>query len=495
MRKRGILTFAAVLSFGVVTLFGSGVAHAAGGTATWTDATGDHKFSTAGNWAENAVPDAGDKLVFNTMPSSVPNPYNIVNDVTTAFSSVETTGSPLASYTTITLQNDLNLATNATWNIDTAKQLGVYMASGKKVLAAGNVSLVKGYLPSSLSMNGGVLVAKDGTILTGYNLSTFGAGSVVIEGGASLTCFGDSVNLTMPITLGGGTSVNPPEIVYSGCAGVAGGADPADTLTLNKVTLASNALIGVYGNDTVKIVDLVKNGHTLTLKAQADGTLVTPDGTQSTTYPVKTTQLDGDKPTENLTVFPNETAVLNGARCDVYVRAGGTLKGNGTLCSLSVYGKVSPGNSPGTITMTGMLALASDATYEVEVASKDSYDKLVAKDVYIDNTTLDLKYLAGAKVAAGDAYTIISNTGTGPVNGTFKDLPEGATFNAQGGTFKISYVGGDGNDVTITVVSVPNVPNTGFEMLKANPGLIALGALLAAGAVAFVARQSQKARR
>ena len=49
-------------------------------------------------------------------------------------------------------------------------------------------------------------------------------------------------------------------------------------------------------------------------------------------------------------------------------------------------------------------------------------------------------------------------------------MPEGATFTtSDGAIYKINYGGGDGNDVVLTVVGAPKVPNTGFNMLKNNP--------------------------
>jgi hypothetical protein len=51
------------------------------------------------------------------------------------------------------------------------------------------------------------------------------------------------------------------------------------------------------------------------------------------------------------------------------------------------------------------------------------------------------------------SYTIINNTGTNPVAGTFLDLPEGAVLTIAGVQFRISYVGGDGNDVVLTALA------------------------------------------
>jgi hypothetical protein len=58
--------------------------------------------------------------------------------------------------------------------------------------------------------------------------------------------------------------------------------------------------------------------------------------------------------------------------------------------------------------------------------------------------------------AVGQSVTILVNHADIPVNGTFSELPEGAVFLAGNGqTFRISYSGGDGNDVVITRVLVP----------------------------------------
>ena len=51
--------------------------------------------------------------------------------------------------------------------------------------------------------------------------------------------------------------------------------------------------------------------------------------------------------------------------------------------------------------------------------------------------------------------TILNNTGQAPITNTFGNLPEGATLSLNGYLFRISYVGGTGNDVTLT-----NIPPT-----------------------------------
>jgi hypothetical protein len=59
--------------------------------------------------------------------------------------------------------------------------------------------------------------------------------------------------------------------------------------------------------------------------------------------------------------------------------------------------------------------------------------------------------LAAAAAPPGDA-TLIANAGGGAVAGAFEGLPEGTTTNVAGTAFRITYVGGDGNDVVLRKV-------------------------------------------
>ena len=58
-------------------------------------------------------------------------------------------------------------------------------------------------------------------------------------------------------------------------------------------------------------------------------------------------------------------------------------------------------------------------------------------------------------------YRLVTNDGPG-APGTFAGLPEGATVIAAGRQLRISYVGGDGNDVTLTVLNgAPTITDVG----------------------------------
>jgi autotransporter-associated beta strand protein len=57
-----------------------------------------------------------------------------------------------------------------------------------------------------------------------------------------------------------------------------------------------------------------------------------------------------------------------------------------------------------------------------------------------------------AGLPAGKVFTAINNTAATPIIGTFSDLVDGAIVTVNGNNLQASYSGGDGNDLTLTVV-------------------------------------------
>jgi hypothetical protein len=56
------------------------------------------------------------------------------------------------------------------------------------------------------------------------------------------------------------------------------------------------------------------------------------------------------------------------------------------------------------------------------------------------------------QLRVGKSRTVISNTAATPISGTFANLPDGSTFTVGNNDFQVDYEGGDGNDLTLTVV-------------------------------------------
>jgi len=118
---------------------------------------------------------------------------------------------------------------------------------------------------------------------------------------------------------------------------------------------------------------------------------------------------------------------------NVTVPSGATLALNRTI------GLVQSGN------------LSLQGTLEATLTSPANYEQIQVQGSIILAGPLVLD-VAGLTATTGDMFTLIDNFTANPVSGTFTGLPNGSQFNAGSYRFQISYTGGTGNDVVLTVV-------------------------------------------
>ena len=78
---------------------------------------------------------------------------------------------------------------------------------------------------------------------------------------------------------------------------------------------------------------------------------------------------------------------------------------------------------------------------------------MIANGVTIEiGAQFNFQAVANKRLATGTVFTAISNTSANPITGTFVNLPDGSTFTAGRNNYRVNYSGGDGNDLTLTVV-------------------------------------------
>ena len=140
----------------------------------------------------------------------------------------------------------------------------------------------------------------------------------------------------------------------------------------------------------------------------------------------------------------------------------GGLGGTGTVGGVSsMLGSISAGTltSPTGLFNTGNLFLSGNTNYLCKIGGTtpgtNGHDQInVTGTVQLTSPRLAPVPWNGFRPAIGDAFTILRNDGSDPINGQFFNAPEGATFAGPLNTaFRISYVGGDGNDIVVTRVS------------------------------------------
>lgn len=142
----------------------------------------------------------------------------------------------------------------------------------------------------------------------------------------------------------------------------------------------------------------------------------------------------------------------------------GTLGGSGIIAGGVRIGTgsgsgacLAPGigtRTPTRLTLQSSVTFKADSTYACRLNTRRiKADQVVANGVTIENgAQFDCKAIGNQELRVGKSGTVISNTSANPISGTFANLPDGSTFTVGANTFQASYSGGDGNDLTLTVV-------------------------------------------
>ncbi|MEO6761779.1 MAG: hypothetical protein ABI220_05445 [Candidatus Saccharimonadales bacterium] len=537
LKRFGSIATSTVIAFSTMMGMGFGsVVHATANTCTWTGAT-DSKFSTTTNWADcnSTSPVAGDVINLPYIDSAT---HTLTNDLSgnPALGGITIGNTSSTGGSTSYVIDTLHFADGATI---TSNTFGVSLGISDSVTADGSLLFIGGPRFSAISkditVNFGNVTYQNvpatcaGGGVPDYTFTWAPSGVATVGNNSTYSLHGTESSVVVQTK---GVLFLPSSITtYAGNISLAGGAGAdtcgtpidyqlaayEDTTLSGDISLGGSTKYFVGDGKTLTVSGAISGaGFSLTNSSNdySTGTFVnssssnnsdTPSGTNSvavTTDPAIT----DDQPTTDLTVTPKHIMTLDGSRQTVSVSSGGVLKGTGTAKSLYVNagGTVAPGHSPGKLTVLTTLGL--DGTYQAELknATAGNYDQLVVgnaadtsgHDVTLgDGTTLPTLTVSlydGASIKAGDNFTIIDNLSKTDVSGTFKDLAEGATFKVNDGVFKITYKGGDGNDVVLTAVTAPKAPDTGFALVSSNP-MVTLGAVVVvAGVLLGLARRSHK---
>jgi autotransporter-associated beta strand protein len=128
----------------------------------------------------------------------------------------------------------------------------------------------------------------------------------------------------------------------------------------------------------------------------------------------------------------------------------GTGNGPGAFLAPSIHA-----NEPTTLTIhRAPLSFQRDGTYTYKLNTRNATaDQVIATGVTIESgTQFSFTSVDNKRLTPGTVFTAISNTSADPISGTFANLPDGGIVTVNGNNFQASYTGGDGNDLTLTVV-------------------------------------------
>jgi autotransporter-associated beta strand protein len=334
---------------------------------------------------------------------------------------------------------------------------GEHRVSGR---ISGGGSLVKTG-PGVVTLSGsntyaGLTGLRAGTLRLTHNAALGGATTGTVANAGATLALVPGLNVPEPLTLAGALQQSGASVGTSVWSG---------PILLQGATPEVNV-----ENSTLRVTSPISGGGSFT--KTGGGTLnLTADNTYS-----------------GATVLSEGALLVNGAQPQSTVLLnGGALGGTGVVGQVFASGAgakaVSPGASFGVLA-TGNALFNSFTRFEVDLNGTSpgvSHDQLnVSGTVTLGGS--QLVPLTGPALASGMVMRILNNDGTDAITGTFTGLPEGATLATTNGLLlRVTYQGGDGNDVDLRVLNPPPVvdaitrqPATGFVEIRGHgqPGLI-----------------------
>jgi autotransporter-associated beta strand protein len=453
-----------------------------GGWAT-VNATGFASYDTTAylGYARGVYGNAGAAIATNT--SDAAGIYNFNTAISAAANL--TVGALLCTPTagrTLTLgANNLTIATGGLFFDDDANVHTISATSGKVMAGSGSDTNLYVTVATAANQTGAKIISAEiadngsgkltlvkaglGT-LTASAANTYSGNTIINEGtlqinkASAQSNFGTCDN-TVNITVAD-TSVFAPGVLLSS--------------SVSSPALGTRYVIAISSPTVLVANGTITNSHSGALSAPAISGTIASSPTIEVLYGA------------TLDVTYHRTATWT-------VESAQTLKGNGTVVAkdpgganrtIQIDGKVAPGSSAGTLTVTGNVVFANNSVLEIEAKNallggdkwEAGYDRLtVAGTVDLgSNAKLDVSLLAGETLALGDKLFIVDNDSTDAVSGLFKKptgtvLNEGDAFAVGVQGFKVYYAADlatgaltGGNDVALEVVN-PSAASGGGTIL------------------------------
>ncbi|QDU03465.1 Extracellular serine protease precursor [Gimesia chilikensis] len=336
---------------------------------------------------------------------------------------------------------------------------GTVIATGGVLTSQSDLDLRSGSVKAQLNGNNLIKNGSGTVILDALNGYT---GSTTVNDGTLQLAQSDAIPNTSSVDLTSATSVldlNGFSVSLTSLTGTGsvllGG--PAGSLTLNQAISTSATFAGDISGD-----------GSLTIAGAGEVIL-----SGSSSFTGATNVQDGVLKVDG-TLATSEAIVATGA----------TLGGSGSITApvtINADAALAPGSSPGVLS-TGDLTLDADADLNVEINGTNAgseYDQIqVTGEVDLTGATLNIS--SSFTAAAGDQFLLIDNDDVDAVTGNFVGLTEGTLFSFNGNQVYITYQGGDGNDVVLTVNSPPSAGDQSFSVDENKVNTTSVGTIVAA---------------
>jgi uncharacterized repeat protein (TIGR01451 family) len=459
------------------------------GTNQWTGTAGDNQWGTAGNWSNGAVPIAADNVCIGTAfstPTITIGSLGAANQTIASLvanSTINFTSGPLTVTGAATFASALNI-TGGTLTLNGASTVqGPTNLSGGTLTGTGNATLTglltwTGGTMSGTGVtnaNGGMSIPNVGVTLDTRTLNVAGVTTFGnATGGSNLSLFNGAVVNNLAGAIWSIVNGNGNGIIFNG--GTVGTVNNAGTF---QMTGGVSNSISVAFNNTGTV--------------SANSGILSFTGSYAQT--AGSTLLNGGSISAGITGLNINGGKLGGT---------GSITGN---VSVTTGGLLSPGFSPGVITLNGAYGQSATGSYLVEIAGltpDTQYDQLNLTNAVTVNGntgiatlggTLNVTLLNGFVPAVGNSFTIVTCAVTSPcINGTFATtnlptLPAGLTWSITYNTNSVvlsvvaatsvsitktasvttAHLGGGNFTYTVTVTNNSSSPATGVTLTDPLP--------------------------
>jgi predicted outer membrane repeat protein len=336
------------------------------------------------------------------------------------------------------------------------------LASESPITISGGTLSVTGSstIDNNLTLTGGALagtgdVTVNGVFTWDYGTTVGGTGSLTANGGMSIVS-----NPSSPITLDGRTLVNTGSATWTGggTINVINGAAITNTAS-GTFDDQTDDTLGSPGSDCPNFTNAGRF-----IKSGGDGT------THMRMLFLNSGELDIQRGTLDFdcgiqAVGSSSTVDVTGSGS---IAGGGGAGGSGTIGTITNSGAINVTPSATPLTVNSFTQLASGSLYE-QIGGPNAgtdYGQIIVHGNVGLAGSLHVALINGFTPLLGEQFTIIDNRGLNLIAGNFAGLAEGATIHAGVYGFSISYTGGDGNDVVLTVTSVQVTPTV--SLIAAN---------------------------
>ncbi len=289
---------------------------------------------------------------------------------------------------------------------------------------------------------GAALIMKQHSSLQNATVTLTGGSSGASGGSLSFQRTSDGGKATVVMT--GNAVLNIRNLVSSSVAIGSLAGEGSVYLGANTLTIGSNNLSTTFSGVIQDDGGLTKTGSgTLMLS----GANLYTGGTTVTSGALKVANRTGSA-TGTGTVSVN-AGTLGGRGIIGGATTIGTGSGAGAFLEPSVAARQSA-----TTTIQSLLTFKADGSYTCKLDTKKARaDEVVANGVTIESgAQFNFSAIGNKRLPLGSVFVALSNTSASAISGTFANLPDGSTLSAGKNKYQASYSGGDGNELTLTVV-------------------------------------------